>query len=102
MSNLKQDMIPSSKEMTDLITDICNVAPVMIMIDEFGKNIEYFTTDETQQSDLFLLQELAEISGPDRKSPLSIITLQHMAFERICRRRVRCPKAGMGKDPGTL
>ena len=81
MSNLKQDMIPSSKEMTDLITDICNVAPVMIMIDEFGKNIEYFTTDETQQSDLFLLQELAEISGPDRKSPLSIITLQHMAFE---------------------
>ena len=67
MSNLKQDMIPSSKEMTDLITDICNVAPVMIMIDEFGKNIEYFTTDETQQSDLFLLQELAEISGPRQK-----------------------------------
>ena len=81
MSNLKQNSIPSSKEMTDIITDICKVSPVVIMIDEFGKNIEYFTTDETQQSDLFLLQELAEMSGPNRKSQLSIITLQHMAFE---------------------
>ena len=60
---------------------MCAVTPVVIIIDEFGKNIEYFTTDETQQSDLFLLQELAEISGPSRALSLSVITLQHMAFE---------------------
>ena len=72
---------PSVQTITEIISSMCSVAPVVIMIDEFGKNIEYFTTDEAQQSDLFLLQELAEMSGPGRKIPLSIITLQHMAFE---------------------
>ncbi len=75
------EKVPSVSEVTDIIVDLCKIVPVVIIIDEFGKNIEYFTTDETQQSDLFLLQELAEMSGPGRKIPLSIITLQHMAFE---------------------
>ena len=75
------DQIPSASEVVDIIVNLCKTVPVMIIIDEFGKNIEYFTTDETQQSDLFLLQELAEMSGPKRKIPLFIITLQHMAFE---------------------
>ena len=77
----KPNTIPSVQEITEIISSLCAVAPVVIMIDEFGKNIEYFTTDEEQQSDLFLLQELAEMSGPGRKIPLTIITLQHMAFE---------------------
>ena len=79
--DLKKNKIPSAKEITDIITSMCKAVPVVIMIDEFGKNIEYFTADDTQQSDLFLLQELAELSGPSRKIRLSIITLQHMAFE---------------------
>jgi energy-coupling factor transporter ATP-binding protein EcfA2 len=78
---LRNNKIPSTKQIIDIIVDLCEIAPTVIMIDEFGKNIEYFTTDETQQSDLFLLQELAEMSGTTRKIPLSIITLQHMAFE---------------------
>ncbi len=78
--NLKKT-VPSVSEITEIIVDMCKIAPVVIILDEFGKNIEYFTTDETQESDLFLLQELAEMSGPGRKIPLSIITLQHMAFE---------------------
>ena len=80
IKNLK-NAIPSVQEITEIIADMCSTVPVVIMIDEFGKNIEYFATDETQQSDLFLLQELAEMSGPGRKIPLSIITIQHMAFE---------------------
>ena len=78
--NLK-NQIPTVHDIIDIIVDLCKIAHVVITIDEFGKNIEYFTTDETQKSDLFLLQELAEMSGPGRKIPLSIITLQHMAFD---------------------
>ena len=70
-----------AKDIIKIIEDAAKVSPILIMIDEFGKNIEYFTSDESQQSDLFLLQELAERSGKSRKIPLSIITLQHMAFE---------------------
>ena len=81
IKDLQENKIPFAKDVTDIITSMCKVAPTIIMIDEFGKNIEYFTTDETQESDLFLLQELAELSGPGRKIPLSIITLQHVAFE---------------------
>ncbi len=81
MRDLKNNRIPTTKKVTEIISSMCKELPVVIMIDEFGKNIEYFATDESQQSDLFLLQELAEMSGPGRKLPLSIITLQHMAFE---------------------
>ena len=49
------------------------------MIDEFGKNIEYFAAGGSD-GDLFLLQELAEMSGASRRIPLHIVTMQHMAF----------------------
>ena len=81
IDKLQNNKIPSTAEIIEIIEDVCKIAPVVIMIDEFGKNIEYFTIDETQQSDLFVLQEIAEMSGKGRKIPLSIITLQHMAFE---------------------
>ena len=66
LRNMIRDLphkIPTSAELIDVITEMCGIAPMMMMIDEFGKSIEYFTTNETQQSDLFLLQELAEMSG---------------------------------------
>ena len=34
----------------------------MLFVDEFGKNVEYFTDDDGS-GDLFLLQELTEASG---------------------------------------
>ena len=72
---------PRAEDIIKIIEDAAKVVPILIMIDEFGKNIEYFAVEESQQSDLFLLQELAERSRRSRKIPLSIITLQHMAFE---------------------
>ena len=72
---------PRAEDIIKIIEDAAKISPILIMIDEFGKNIEYFASDESQQSDLFLLQELAERSGKGRKVPMSIITLQHMAFE---------------------
>ena len=81
MNDLKNNKIPDAATIIRIIEDIAKISPITIMIDEFGKNIEYFATDDTQQSDLFLLQELAERSGQQRGIPLSIVTLQHMAFE---------------------
>ena len=71
--------VPDAGSITDVIASLASVSPVLLMIDEFGKNIEYFA-DGGSDGDLFLLQELAEMSGASRKIPLHIITMQHMAF----------------------
>ena len=81
IKGVRDGEILSVDKIIEIVTDLCKITHIVIMIDEFGKNIEYFTHDEDQQSDLFLLQQLAEMSGKTRKIPLSIITLQHMAFE---------------------
>ena len=75
----KTAKVPDAGSIMDVVTSLSNVAPVLLMIDEFGKNIEYFA-DGGSDGDLFLLQELAEMSGKSRKIPLYIITMQHMAF----------------------
>lgn len=79
MRNMKKHV--STEDILKIIKDASKKSPILLMIDEFGKNIEYFATDESREGDMFLLQELAEMSGKDREVPLYIITLQHMAFE---------------------
>ena len=81
MCGIKKGRTPNAAGIIDIISDIARTAPVLIMIDEFGKNIEHFTTDGGDDSDLFLLQELAEMSGSTRRLPLHIVTMQHMSFE---------------------
>ena len=81
IKDLKHNKVMPADQIIDLVVKVCKVAHTIIIIDEFGKNIEYFTNAEDQQSDLFLLQQLAEMSGKNRKILLSIMTLQHMAFE---------------------
>ena len=82
LRDLRHNRAPDTAKLVGIIQDVTRVSPIMIMIDEFGKNIEYFATDESQRGDLFLLQELAEKSSRRNNNiPLSIVTLQHMAFE---------------------
>ena len=59
---------------------LCDYAPVLIEIDEFGKNLEQFA-DETAGADLFVLQELAERCTGEHGLPALMITLQHLAFD---------------------
>ena len=66
-------------DVISIMSDLAKYAPILLMIDEFGKNIEYFTEGKSD-GDLFLLQELAEMSGKSRKMPLHMVTMQHMAF----------------------
>ena len=62
-----------------LLEEICSIAPVLILIDEFGKNLEAFA-DLGAAADLFLLQELAEWTAGEHRLPLALLTMQHMAF----------------------
>jgi len=65
----------------EIIRDLCSKIPVIVLIDEFGKNLEYFSESKTGDGDLFLLQSMAEAGARRRGIALFVITMQHMAFE---------------------
>jgi hypothetical protein len=62
---------------------LCDRAPVMLVIDEFGKSLEHLASRgefADADSDVFLLQELAELGAGVRGLPLYLLTLQHLSF----------------------
>lgn len=60
---------------------ICKEAPLLLVIDEFGKNLEYFAAEgDNGRDDIYLLQELAELAAGRAGLPLFIVTLQHLSF----------------------
>jgi hypothetical protein len=65
------------KEQLDALT---RHAPVFLLIDEFGKNLEAYA-DSGRDGDPFLLQELAEWTSGPEAAPLTVFTMQHLAFE---------------------
>ena len=79
MKSLRKGMVPDASTVAGVIASMASSTPVLLMIDEFGKNIEYFAAGG-RDGDLFLLQELAEMSGIMRRIPLHVVTMQHMAF----------------------
>ena len=72
----KRGVVPDASTILDIIKSMAAEAPILLMIDEFGKNVEYFT-DGGDDGDVFLLQEIAEAA---HKIPLHVVTIQHMAF----------------------
>lgn len=64
----------------DIVMRKASRAPLLLVVDEFGKNLEHYV-DEPVGADLFLLQQLAELSADLRRHPVVLITLQHLAFE---------------------
>ena len=77
---MERGLMPDASDIMPILRGLCVKNPVMLMIDEFGKNVEYFTDDDGTAGDLFLLQELVESSGK-RGMNLGIMTFQHMAFD---------------------
>ncbi|QZY29681.1 hypothetical protein [Nocardioides coralli] len=73
------DFAVQTREIRELVHGISEVAPLLILIDEFGKNLEAFA-ESPGESDLFLLQELAEWTRSSQRHPIALVTLQHMAF----------------------
>jgi len=69
-------------ELRHLVMRVCEVAPVLIVIDEFGKCLEYaLRAPDSTSADLFVLQDLAEWAAGATAMPAVIITLQHLAVQ---------------------
>ena len=71
----------SAIQMRDLIHSFSTVAPVLIVLDEFGKNLEQFVSTGGSAADLFVLQEIAEWAGSAIAHPVLLLTLQHLSFD---------------------
>ena len=71
---------PKPSDVKAAVQRLAQTRPVLLVIDEFGKNLEYFATSGSQ-GDPFLLQELAELTQGENALPLVVITLQHLSFD---------------------
>jgi len=73
---------PSNRFVRDAVEAARRVAPVIIVIDEFGKNLEAFAASRSE-ADLYLLQELVERAHDPAPlgNPVVLVTMQHLAFD---------------------
>lgn len=70
----------SPRQLREKLEALTAQAPVLLVIDEFGKNLEAYA-DSGRDGDPYLLQQLAEWADGDLPGPLLILTMQHLAFE---------------------
>ncbi|MBD0862456.1 hypothetical protein IA539_14715 [Gordonia sp. zg691] len=59
---------------------VCSERPVLLVIDEFGKNLEAYARAKNE-GDPYLLQEIAEATQGQEPLPLIVFTMQHLAFD---------------------
>lgn len=69
---------PSPSALVDIARCLAEDVPLMLMIDEFGKNLEAIR--DGGDADPYLLQQLAE-AGQGAGAPIFVLTLQHLSFE---------------------
>lgn len=81
---------------------LCAHSSVLLIIDEFGKTLEYLAASDDDQSadDLFLLQELAEKGAGKKGLPLYLVTLQHLSFLDYASRSATLQKREWAKVQG--
>ncbi|MFI2204591.1 ATP-binding protein [Streptomyces sp. NPDC020192] len=78
-----ESAVPTAESLMDAVAVLCDAAPVLLIIDEFGKTLEYLAAagdTGDADSDVFLLQMLAEKGAGPSGLPLFMLTLQHLAF----------------------
>lgn len=84
LAHLENEILSSnridSREIPQLVLEVASSAKtgVFLVLDELGKNLE-FAAYNTDQEDLYLLQELSELST-DSKTPVYILGILHQAF----------------------
>ena len=69
---------PAPATLMDIARCLAQDAPLLLIIDEFGKNLE--AIHDGSGVDPYLLQQLAE-AGQGLGLPIFILTLQHLSFE---------------------
>jgi len=75
----ERDCPVDSQTVIELVGELSRKEPTVLLIDEFGKNLEYVAASGA--SDPFLLQQLAEHANEPAEGSLFLFTLQHLAFE---------------------
>lgn len=69
---------PSPAALVEVAKCLAKDRPLLLVIDEFGKNLE--AIGDSSEADPYLLQQLAE-AGQGSGLPLFLLTLQHLSFE---------------------
>ena len=72
-----------NQQLLAAVRALCDQAPVLLVIDEFGKSLEHLASHgdfSDASSDVFLLQELAELGAGARGVSLYLLTMQHLSF----------------------
>lgn len=93
----------SARTVAAAVKQIAAHAPVLLILDEFGKTLEHFATaarGEQAGADLFVLQELAELASGSGAVPSFIFTLQHLAFDDYVRQASAAQRREWGKVQG--
>ena len=85
---------PSSPALVEIARCLAEEAPLLLIIDEFGKNLE--AIGDGRGADPYLLQLLAE-AGQGSGLPIFVLTLQHLSFEDHLARRRRSAASRMGQ-----
>lgn len=77
-----QDPTPDidSRDILAAVERFAGQVPIVMIIDEFGKNLEAYM-DSGDDGDLYLLQQLAEAGQGSTALPFTILTLQHLSFD---------------------
>lgn len=91
---------PSFHEIRDFVVALSKRQPLLLVIDEFGKNLEAYS-EEGSEADLYLLQELAEwASSAKDRLPLIVATIQHLSFESYAASDSAAKRREWGKVQG--
>jgi hypothetical protein len=102
LSSLKK-LVASSETPASVVLQtvrkITSEMPLLLVIDEFGKNLESFK-EAPGESDLFILQQIAEIAQSSNKYPLVLLTLKHLAFNEYSNDLDQGPRRELAKVQG--
>lgn len=94
----------SARSLASAARTIAAAAPLLLVLDEFGKTLEHFANRAPRQGDasddLFVLQELAEQSTGENAAPIFTFTLQHLAFDDYVREASAQQRREWGKVQG--
>lgn len=91
----------AARAVAEAVRVVARRAPVLLLLDEFGKTLEHFAAHaaHTSDADLFVLQEIAELATTD-VHPVLLITLQHLAFDDYVRGAALSQRREWGKIAG--
>jgi hypothetical protein len=92
----------SARSVVAAVDALAAHAPVLLVLDEFGKTLEHFAAAAAAggDGDLFVLQEIAERASGTGATPVFVFTLQHLAFDDYVRKASAAQRREWGKVQG--